>query len=312
MTDDHPLAALPIREKEPRSRRVLLTWLDHAARAQNVAPKRLNRLVANSIVLAVLQSALHDDRRCAFLVKGGTQIELRLGLRARASADLDTLFRGDFASVLASLDRALAAGWGPFSFTRSEPEVINVPSRLVKPERMDIAIRLRGETVLSVQLEVAADEGGAGDAVDMVRVPPLGHFGLATPEEAAALALEYQVAQKLHACTDPHTDEMPNDRVHDVVDLMLVRAAYYAGGSPMELRAACVAIFDARFAEAAAAGVVPRPWPPTVVAHPHWAGPFDRLATEVGLDASFVVAIAEVNTWIDEIDAAPAVPEDGV
>lgn len=304
MTEDHPLAALPARDKEPRSRRVMLTWLDHAARAQSMAPKRLNRLVANSIVLAALQSALHTDQRCAFLVKGGTQIELRLGLRARASADLDTLFRGDFDSALESLDQALGAGWGPFSFTRSEPETINVPSRLVKPQRMDIAIRLRGETVLSVQLEVAADEGGAGDVIDMVCVPPLRHFGLAAPEEAAALALEFQVAQKLHACTDPHTDERPNDRIHDVVDLMLVRAAYYAGGSAGELRAACVAIFDARYLEAGAAGVTPRPWPPTVVAHPHWAGPYDRLAREVGLSAPFVAAVAAVNAWIEEIDAA--------
>jgi len=114
-----------------------MSWLSTASREIEIPQRRLSVLVANSVVLAALQRDL-DARGPRFLLKGGTGIEFRLGLRARASADLDTLFRGEFQHWLESLDRALVEPFPPFTFSRSEPELIEVSTRVVKPYRVRI------------------------------------------------------------------------------------------------------------------------------------------------------------------------------
>ena len=47
-----------------------------------------------------------------FLLKGGAYLELRLGLRSRATKDLDALVRGDFDEFAETLDAALAKPCG--------------------------------------------------------------------------------------------------------------------------------------------------------------------------------------------------------
>ena len=250
---EHPISGLPDRGKEPANRRALLGWLAAAATSAQIAPRRLNTLIANSIVLSALSRAVDDENRPLFLLKGGTLRELRLGLRARASSDLDTLFRGEFDKVIEALDATLREGWGSLTFQRTEPREINVASRRVKPLRLDVKILVRGVVTLTAQLEVAADEGGAGDAPEAVPLPSLSHFGIDSAESAAALAMDFQVAQKMHACTDP-TPTRRNDRVHDVVDLLLVREAFFRDADLPQLRQACEAIFDARASDAQATG----------------------------------------------------------
>jgi hypothetical protein len=301
---EHPISGLPDRGKEPANRRALLGWLATAATSTQIAPRRLNTLVANSIVLSALSRAVDDENRPLFLLKGGTQLELRLGLRARASSDLDTLFRGEFDKVIDALDEALRPGWDSMTFQRTEPREINVASRRIKPLRVDIKILVRGVVTLTAQLEIAADEGGAGDAPEAVPLPNLSHFGIYSAETAAALAMDFQVAQKLHACTDPHSEERRNDRVHDVIDLLLVREAFFTDADLPRLRQACEAIFEARASDAHATDHPVRDWPPLLEAHPHWAPTYPALANEVGLTSTFDEAVAAVNDWISKIAAS--------
>ena len=70
---EHPISGLPDRGKEPANRRALLGWLAAAATLAQIAPRRLNTLVANSIVLSALSRAVDDENRPLFLLKGGTQ-----------------------------------------------------------------------------------------------------------------------------------------------------------------------------------------------------------------------------------------------
>lgn len=54
------------------------------------------------MLLSLPCSDLFQDGKPRFLIKGGAYIELRLGMRARATKDVDTLFRGSFeANVIA-------------------------------------------------------------------------------------------------------------------------------------------------------------------------------------------------------------------
>jgi len=140
-----------------------------------------------------------------------------------------------------------------------------------------------------------------------VPAPRLEHFGLPSPIEFAGIVLHYQVAQKLHACTDPHDPpELVNERVRDVTDLHLIRRQLYPGGQDLaELRVACVDLFEARRRDAEATGEAePRSWPPQVVVHSPWRRDYPGYATEIGLQLSLDEAVAELNQWIEEIDNA--------
>jgi hypothetical protein len=261
------------------------------------------------VVIAALQRTAAEDGHPRFLLKGGAYLEARLGLRSRATKDIDTLFRGDFDDLIDVLDASIREPWGVLELQRTEVEVIERAHRIVKPRRFKVKLLVNGQTWRSVDVEVAPDEGLAGAEVDVFPGPPLGHFGLPSPVELTGIVFDYQVAQKLHACSDPHEPpEAINDRARDIVDLLLVRAGFYGNGADaVSLRAACIDLFESRAAEAQKLGVRDRAWPPTVVAHEHWHADFETASVAVGLDVGLIDAIAEVNAWIGEIDAAAEV-----
>ena len=93
----------------------------------------------------------------------------------------------------------------------------------------------------------------------------------ASPDTLATLALRFQIAQKLHACTDPHdrlrrlTTGPATSSTSCCCDLVRTE------GRPtlLELRVAAEAIFAARADDARALGRTERTWPCVVVAHEH-------------------------------------------
>ena len=299
----HPLDKLKPRGKPPATKQAIDKWIHDAEREVGIGAKRLGWLVASGVVVAAIQRALHDDGLPRFLIKGGAYLELRLGLRTRATKDIDTLFRGGFGDFIDVLDAALEDPLDGMTFQRTEPEVIDVPGRLIKPQRFDILLQLRGRTWRRITLEVSPDEGGAGDSADQFRTPSLAHFGFTTPETTFGLVMDYQVAQKLHACTNPHTKEHPNDRVRDVVDLHLLKTALYAQKDLRSLAQACTRLFAARADEAQRSKQgVPRTWPPEVIAYSHWQSDYRGYASEVNLKLSLKNAVAAINDWIALIE----------
>jgi hypothetical protein len=121
----------------------------------------------------------------------------------------------------------------------------------VWPRRFRVKLLLRGAVWRSIDVEVSADEGRAGERVERVPAPRLDHFGLPSPVEFAGIVLDYQVAQKLHACTEPHDPpHAVNDRVRDVTDIHLLRRELYSSRQDLaEFRTACVDVFAARIRE---------------------------------------------------------------
>lgn len=113
--------------------------------------------------------------------------------------------------------------------------------------------------------------------------------------------MRFQIAQKLHAVSDPHEPPASiNDRARDVVDLLLLRDLIATTGSPtlVEVREAGIAIFESRAAEATELGRPTRTWPPTITAHGHWADDYASAAASGGIKLSLDAAVAEVNDWI--------------
>jgi hypothetical protein len=284
---------------------MLDSWVRDAQKLVGTRGDRIGWILASTIVTASLQRAL-DDETPLFLLKGGMLIERALNLKSRTTKDVDTLFLGAVEELEDRIDAALAEPWGELTLTRTEIELIENARRMVKPRRFKVQIAIRGIPWRTIKVEVAFPEGGVADEADRLPALSTSFFGIEEPAELATISMAYQVAQKLHACTDP--DDPPafiNDRVRDIADLLLVRDAFYPNGSDLSaVRAACEDIFAARAVEAAELGLQPRSWPPALVANEVWEKNWGIPAGQAEIDATLADAIAAVGRWIEAIRSA--------
>ncbi|HQY34097.1 MAG TPA: nucleotidyl transferase AbiEii/AbiGii toxin family protein [Actinotalea sp.] len=309
------LSNLTPKTRPPGSARILDGWVNQAQSqiGPSVDGGRLGWLIASTVVVAALQRAVDESGSSLFLLKGGTLLQHRLGLASRATKDVDGLIRGDLDAFVTALDRTLELPWGPLTLTRTVIETIATPARLIQPRRFDVLVALKGQTWRRVRVEISPDEAGAGAESEALVPPALHGFGLPEPERLVGLALRFQIAQKLHACSDPHDPPTAlNDRARDVVDLLLLRELTASVGAPTlaELRDACEAVFAARAADARELGRAPRGWPCLVVAHSHWANDYTRAATSAGVATSLEDGIVSVNDWVHQIASSRQDPAD--
>jgi hypothetical protein len=115
------------------------------------------------------------------------------------------------------------------------------------------------------------------------------------PEAAHCVSLRYQVAQKLHACTEVFDEGRENDRFRDVMDILLVEDLLYDVGLA-HVREACVDIFTVRDKHT---------WPPTVTVYDSWRVPFTELARQNGFTPENIdEAAAALTSLIAAIDSA--------
>jgi hypothetical protein len=61
-----------------------------------------------------------------------------------------------------------------------------------------------------VPLEISSAEGRAADEFERVPARPLDPLGIEVPATMACVSLRYQIAQKLHACTQVFDDGPAN------------------------------------------------------------------------------------------------------
>ena len=285
---------------------MLNRWVAAAQQVAGVEVGRLGWLIASTIVIAALQRAVDETGRTHFLLKGGTYLLYRLGLTGRTTKDVDGLIRGDLDEFLTSLDAVLREPWGPLTLSRTEAEIVDVGGKVTKRRRFWVKLAIKGKVWRSIKVEIAGDEADATHEHDVLTSVNLDHFGLPTPDQLLGIAVRFQMAQKLHACTDPHLPPAePNDRACDTADLLLLRDLVRLEGqlTAADIGTACAALFRARADEAIVLGRPPPTWPPVVQAHPHWHGDYDRVAGESGVAHSLTDAVSALNEWIIELDA---------
>lgn len=295
-------ALVPKRDRRPSSARILDSWVNQAASELLVASERVSWILATTVVIAVLQRAVGPDGGTLFLLKGGAYLERKLDLASRTTKDLDAMFRGSVGELESALDEAIALPWGEIAISRTEIELIAAPL-LVKPRRFYILLSLRGKTWRRIKVEVAFPEGSIAHSSERIPSPSLAWFGLEQPSNIVTIAMAYQIAQKIHACSEPHNPPIyENDRVRDIIDLVLIRAAFYSSGESLsDVALACQDIFTARSGEAETQGIRGRLWPPVILTNEMWGKAFIRPAVEAGMIQSLTSAIAEVNAWVGEI-----------
>ena len=283
----------------PTNLRSLQDRLTQAAQRQGVVFGRLQRHVA-MIIVAQFAAMLTDDSGVPLLlVKGGSSLELRRGLPdSRTSKDFDTVARRNIEAVHEQLADAGEMGWEGFTAIFTAPEEIDVPGMPVKPRRFTAKLSYRAKPFASIPIEVSTVEAGNADQFDTLTSHALGLIGLPAQVAVPCMTIPWQIAQKLHAVTAVLEEPKVNDRAHDLVDLQLLEGLLLPNGDLLSTRGACIAVFEAR---------AQHPWPPKVVALPHWPLIYSR-ALE-GLDhlelAETVDAAAEVvQRFVVRIDRA--------
>ncbi|MHB8146044.1 MAG: nucleotidyl transferase AbiEii/AbiGii toxin family protein [Vulcanimicrobiaceae bacterium] len=118
---------------------------------------------------------------------------------------------------------------------------------------------------------------------DFVSPIALAELGLESPRSVPCLAIPAQIAQKIHALTEPEPRGRPNPRARDVLDvLLLVQRAEIDSAA---VRTACERIFVERASHT---------WPITSFVFPSaWQGVLTELAREVRYDTNDASAIEQ-------------------
>ena len=282
------------KDRTPANRVALERWITQKADEEGIAAARLRRALSFMVLSAVLARFADEEGAPLFLLKGGVAMELRVGARARASKDFDTAFRDDMSRLEDVLAAASVHEHGIFRLTAGAASPIG-PTGAV---RIPVRIALAHYDWATVDLEVSPAEGGSQAAAGIeyaAPAPALSVFGLPDGPRVPLFPLPYQVAQKLHACTEMREDR-DNDRFRDLIDLLLLEEVLTDADLPA-VRLACEEVFRLRDRHA---------WPPEVRIYPLWTEGYRNLA--LGMDFPVLEvsdAKVRVDAFVARIASAP-------
>ncbi|WP_037559774.1 nucleotidyl transferase AbiEii/AbiGii toxin family protein [Spirillospora albida] len=201
-------------------RRALEARLKQRAEETDTDLNRLRRVAVFDRIAARLSEA---DQR--WVVKGGTSLEFRLGVRARATKDLDlALLDGpldgdDLRDILIETLAADADGDG-FVFTVTRPTPLDADAAGRPGWRFSVESSLAGRTFAQIRLDVVlrAEELAA---TERITLPGVLSFADIPPRTIESVDRRQHFAEKLHALTRDY-GVRPNTRVKDLVDIVLL------------------------------------------------------------------------------------------
>lgn len=277
--------------KRPASARILDAWIRDRARAEGQVAERIRLGVGFMVVSAVLARMRAMDGTPLFVLKGGVAMQLRFEHRARSSADIDMIFRRDLTLLESTLAEAPRYPIGDFTVRAvGKPHVLGPTGAVRQPLQV-----LYGRTSWSrIYLEVSPPEGDSAEMEHLEILPPspdLTVFGLDSIDPIPCMSVAYQIAQKLHACTEVKPGE-ESHRFTDLLDLQLLEELVDDWPA---VRSACEAVFRLR---------QKHPWPPAVTVFPSWAEAYAASAVvnhfpvtdvdEAGAKVTALIARAEI------------------
>ena len=271
--------------KRPNSRRNLDVTIERVCGGTEEA-LRVRRLMANVIVGQLLPDGA---------VKGGSALKLRFGQgTTRFSMDLDTARSIALDEYVDKLEAALAGGWEGFTgklVPKSPAHPDGVPAHYVM-QPFEAKIAYNGKSWMTVPIEIGHNEIGDADDPEMVSSPEMAALftalGFPEPGPVPLMRLEHQIAQKLHAVSEPGSQ-----RAHDLIDLQII-----AKGGELDyskVRRTCVRLFSYRGMQA---------WPPTIAMGEGWDELYASQAIGIDVLESAELAVEWGNVFISSIDSA--------
>lgn len=279
--------------------------IDEASAEWGVPSARVRRMLCTLVVSQMLPDAV--------TVKGGMGLKLRLGeAGTRATADLDVSTTDRGVAFEEDFRIRLAQGWGQVPASkgalRRNPESpgrvaftgtlkalplhdpgLSRPSYVMHPYK--VSLSFLGKEWAALEVEVSDPEidphahhrrAIEGDLAELSRL-----FGFGMPAPVELIDLEYQIAQKIHAVTDP-----AYQRAHDLVDLQLL---WNAGPDLRSIREFCLRTFSFRSTQH---------WPPLPLrSMDSWEAAYLESREETEISGTSVVSesLDAARTWLRSV-----------
>lgn len=201
-------------------RRALEARLKQQADETGTDLSRLRRIAVFDRVGARLSAS---DRR--WVLKGGTSLEFRLGVRARATKDLDLALLdgpGDGDVVREELIETLGVDVDRdgFMFSVKRPTLLDADASGRPGWRFSVDSTLAGKTFAQIRLDVVL-RGEELAATEKITLPGVLDFADVPPRTIESVDRRQHFAEKLHALTRDYGTR-PNTRVKDLADLVLL------------------------------------------------------------------------------------------
>lgn len=246
--------------------------LKNLATEEGVPPQR----VRNRFVFQRLLARFCTQE--AWVLKGGFCLELRLGLAARATKDLDLLLSNPTALTQDEIEDSLLAALSveapdPFLFDVRQVRQVRTEDEQPRTWRVRVLALIDGEVFETVSLDVVVGNEPGADEVDHLMVRPTLD---GEPFTMASIDLHRHAAEKVHAYARIYAHDRPSSRVKDLIDLALMVERHLL--VPVRFAPAVASVFLERDGTVHPAQL---PDPPRA-----WIDPFASMAAEVGLDTS--------------------------
>ena len=230
-----------------------------------------------------------------WIVKGGFALELRLGMRARMTKDLDLgVDLGYFgkrelsaAEIVGKLrDDLVGEGDDGFAFVVAEGAEQELPTQGVKSYRFTVEARLAGLRFETIKVDIGLSDPLVPPFEDLTGSDLLSFAGIPPPSIRATSRAQH-LAEKVHAVTRPYNESV-SSRVKDLADIVLLMNLGLP--DPPEVIRAVKEIFAARQSHEI----------PKTIDHPPatWASSYAAMAQELGLkERTLDSAIARLNDY---------------
>lgn len=246
-------------------------------------PVRFSRAMANVIVGQILPDGV---------VKGGSSLMFRYGSGfTRYTRDIDTARVMELDEYRQKLEEALNRGWSGFTGILSDvppPKPKDVSESYVMIP-YDIKLSYCGRSWQTIRIEVGHNEIGDADQYEEYLPEELASAfeKLSFPPPAALhiMKLPYQIAQKLHAVSEPGSE-----RAHDLIDLQLM--VRYSEVDFAEVKKICVRLFKYR---------QKHDWPCKIVAGVDWQKTYDDAYSTIADASSVLPSVDDAVVWTNEL-----------
>jgi hypothetical protein len=248
--------------------------VEKLAESEGLAVRRVRRRIATIALIQLFNVARDQGRLPPFMVKGGRALEFRFGSLARSSRDVDVVVAAAKDEILDIAIAVLRDEWSGFNFV-----VATAPQARDHSFVFEVSADYNGADWARFELELVY---GVIVSWDDVPVGGFDALGLEAVEAIPCMTLADQIAQKLHAVSDPATE-----RPRDLYDIYLMDR--HCEQPDEELYEAAVAEFDRRGTHT---------WPPKIELRENWGVTLEELLNDDGLVGTPDMIVAAVKALV--------------
>jgi hypothetical protein len=241
--------------------------VDRAAAQTGVSARRQRRWIAVNAPVEIFSIAASRGIIPSFIVKGGFAIEFRFLGAARSSRDLDLVIPLEPHALMDAAIEVLRLEWSGFTF-----RIKGQAERREHSFKFEVNALYQNRNWSTFEAELVFAEVHAEELVAAI---DLTAFGLLRPSPIPCMTVEEQIAQKLHAVSDPS-----EDRPRDLIDIHLFMTRLTPDVD--DILAACVRTFQLR---------ATHQWPPNITIRSGWVEQIDQLIadSELALSSSDII-----------------------